>query len=206
MYKEVNIIFHNQGLRSYIEVDLCSACPRHDDKGCCGYYSPVFYPTDFAYLLKNQPDLLQYIINLDDTTVLDASITVNNTIEGNSYRCHFHSKEGGCRLSQQQRESVCRHFVCPGINWEKEEELQHWKEFFTRLSDYEIMLNNSITDELKLRGLTLRGKNNRDIFFQQLLSIFEEKTLVLPEFFASCPPREEFRIVCEIKYGEDWPL
>ena len=55
MQKEIKIIFHNQGLRSYIEVDLCSECPRQDDKGCCGFYSPVFYSSDFAYLLKNQP-------------------------------------------------------------------------------------------------------------------------------------------------------
>jgi hypothetical protein len=96
MDKEINLIFHNLGLRTYIEVDLCAECPRQDDKGCCGFYSPVFYPTDLAYLYLHQPEMIEKIFSFDHLTVLDHSVTVNNVPEGDSYRCKFHSKNGGC--------------------------------------------------------------------------------------------------------------
>lgn len=206
MQKEVHLIFHNRGLRSFIEIDLCLDCPRQDDKGCCGYYSPVFYPSDFAFLLRNKPDFIEYIFNLENITILDSSVTINNTVEGKSYRCKFHTKDSGCILTQELRESVCRHFVCPGVNWENDEKLSHWKDFFVRLSDYEIKLNNEIAAILKEKGLTLRDKNQRSLFFNELLSVFDEKTRNLPAFFTEYPPVEEAKLMCEIRYGEDWPL
>ncbi len=206
MKKEITIVFHNEGLRSYIEVDLCAECPRQDDKGCCGYYSPVFYPSDFAYLLIHKPDLIDYIFKIKDITILDASVTVNNTIDGESYRCYFHSKDQGCFLDQKLRESVCRHFVCPGIDWEKEESLRHWKDFFSKLSDYEIALNNKIASALKAKGLTLRQDNMRRTFFQELLILYKEETNNLPSFFSKYPPIENAKLIREIKYGKDWPL
>lgn len=206
MQKEIKIIFHNQGLRSYIEVDLCSECPRQDDKGCCGFYSPVFYSSDFAYLLKNEPGLVDRLLQLNNITILDASATINNSIDGDSYRCYFHSKEGGCMLNQHLRESVCRHFVCPGIAWEQEEKLRPWKEFFDRLSDYEIELNNRIAARLREKGLTLRDASKREQFFEELLAIFEQETSVLPEFFSKQPARQEALITRKIIYGREWPL
>jgi len=206
MKKDIEITFFNKGLRSFIEVDLCAECPRQDDKGCCGYYSPVFYPTDFAYLLQNKPDMINYIFNLDNITVLDASVTINKTQDNESYRCHFHTKEKGCLLPQELRESICRHFVCPGINWEAESTLAHWKEFFQRLTNFEISLNNSISAMLKQQGLTLRDKENRPVFFQTMLQLFGEHTAKLPDFFESCPPTEKAIIKRTIKYGTDWPL
>lgn len=206
MEKDINLVFHNQGLRSYIEVDLCRECPRQDDKGCCGYYSPVFYPSDFAYLLKEQPQLVDYIFSLDNITVLDASVTVNNQIDGPSYRCRFHQKEGGCLLSQELRESICRHFVCPGIAWENEERLNHWKQFFAELADYEIYINNKVAARLQEMGLSLRQPENRSPFFQKMLEFFEEETASLPAFLAECPAREEARIKRPIQYGSNWPL
>ncbi len=206
MQKEVQITFYNRGLRSYIEIDLCSECPRNDNKGCCGHYSPVFYPSDFAYLLKNKPDLIDYILSLEDITVLDASVTVNKSIDGNSYRCHFHSKDNGCLLLQNLRESVCRHFVCPGINWEKEKSLQKWKDFFARLSDFEISLNNRIASILQQEGLSLRDKHRRKEFFKKLAQIYEKEACSLPSFIFEYPDSETVQITCEIKYGKDWPL
>lgn len=206
MQKEIKLVFHNQGLRSYIEVDLCRECPRQDDKGCCGFYSPVFYSSDFAYLLKNVPGLIDKILQLNNLTILDASLTINNSIDGDSYRCYFHSKDGGCLLTQQLRESICRHFVCPGIGWEQEEKLRPWKEFFARLSDYEIELNNRIATCLQEKGLTLRDADKREQFFEELLAIFEQETSVLPDFFNKQPAREEVIITRKIMYGQDWPL
>lgn len=206
MKEKIEIIFHNEGLRSYIEVDLCSNCPRQDDKGCCGYYSPVFYPTDFAYLLVQQAGLIDYIFSLEDITILDASVTVNNTIDGDNYRCHFHNQSQGCILEQLYRESVCRHFVCPGIDWESEASLKHWKSFFADLSDYEIALNNEIALHLKDSGLTLRNDFMRKRFFAEMLVFFEKATEKLPSFMSNFPPIEKHTIIREIRYGKEWPL
>lgn len=206
MEKEINIVFHNQGLRSFIEVDLCAECPRQDDKGCCGFYSPVFYPTDMAYLLMNQPELLDYIFSLDHLTILDASVTVNNTIEGSSYRCKFHSKEKGCILSQSLRESVCRHFVCPDIGWWEEEAMQDWREFFDKLTDFEIQLNNQWADKLKEQGLTLRDPALRKRFFDELKKLYQNDLKELPEFIINMPQRETRFLTRPLKFGLDWKL
>lgn len=206
MHKDIKIVFHNQGLRSYIEVDLCRECPRQDDKGCCGFYSPVFYASDLVYLLKHRPELIDYIFSIDNITVLDASVTVNNSIDGDSYRCHFHRKDGGCLLDQNLRESVCRHFVCPGIAWEKEPKLRPWKDFFARLTDYEIELNNRIAALLQEKGLTLRNEEKRGQFWNELQALFELETAVIPEFFSQLPAKETVSIKRAINYGRDWPL
>lgn len=205
MEKEIEIVFHNTGLRSYIEVSLCADCPLQDGKGCCGNYSPVFYPTDFGYLLKNSPALLEEILNIQRLTILDASLTVNNTIDGSSYKCHFHTDKG-CRLAQEQRESICRHFVCPGIGWENEKDLLDWKQFFIQLADYEIELNNRISELLKEKGLTLRNETNRRHFFDELLRIYDREIQVLPDFFAKCPSQERFILKRDINPQCEWPL
>lgn len=206
MQTQVTIVFHNQGLRSFIEVDLCAHCPRQDDKGCCGFYSPVFYPTDLVYLYHNQPALLQEIFQLDGITVLDASVTVNQRPDGDSYRCRFHNLSGGCRLPQQLRESICRHFVCPDIGWEKSPFLYKWKDFFERLADYEIELNNSIASVLKSKGLSLRHSEQRksaiNVMVEQLKSYTEE----LPAFLTNMPALETATVNCELRFGKDWTL
>src|SRR5690606_21028372 len=99
MLKEINLVFHRRGLRSFIEVDLCADCPRRDHKGCCGHYSPVFYLTDLYFIAKQRPQLIDYIAELPFLTVLDASITVNSIPDKDgSSRCQFHSLEKGCLL------------------------------------------------------------------------------------------------------------
>jgi hypothetical protein len=206
MDKEIEIVFHNRGLRSYIEVDLCAECPRQDDKGCCGHYSPIFYPTDLVYLLNNQPELVDYIFGLDRLTILDASVTVNNTIEGTSYRCRFHSKDSGCRLAQHLRESVCRHFVCLGIGWESEPELKPWRDFFSRLTDWEIELNNRWAAELKAKGLTLRDPDLRQQLWQELHRLYQRDLTVLPDFIAAMPEDDSYRIVRPLQFKQEWIL
>lgn len=206
MDKEIKLVFHNQGLRSYIEVDLCAQCPRQDGKGCCGYYSPVFYPTDLAYLYINRPALIDYIFTLDNLTVLDASVTANNDRDGESYRCKFHSRDGGCLLTQLERETICRHFVCPGIDWQREPDLQHWNRFFNNLFDYEIEINNRITNELTARGLTLRKPSLHDQFKLELLRLYDIELHNLPDFFNECPPVETFKVKRVISWGHNWSL
>lgn len=206
MEKEVTLVFHNQGLRSYIELDLCAECPRQDDKGCCGYYSPVFYPLDLAYILTHKADLIDYIFDLDDITVLDSSVTVNNNIEGKSYRCKFHSKETGCILSQDLRESVCRHFVCPGISWWKEDNLHNWNEFFNKLTNYEIQLNDTLSTKLTAMGLNLREPALRPRFFEELLKLYTNQINKQPAFFHEMPECETVKFKRHISFGEQWPL
>lgn len=206
MEKDITLVFHNHGLRSYIEVDLCSECPRQDDKGCCGFYSPVFYPTDLGYLYLNQPELLDHIFSLDHLTILDASVTVNNVIDGTSYRCKFHRKEGGCFLSQSTRESICRHFVCPGIGWWSEENMQNWWNFFDQLSTYEIQLNNRWSELLKEEGLSLRYAEQRETIFRKLGRLYEEEISNAPDFIRQMPDRESQTLHRTIRFGTDWQL
>ena len=206
MDKEITLIFHNQGLRSYIEVDLCAECPRQDFKGCCGYYSPIFYTTDLAYLSLHQPELIEHIFQLEHLTVLDHSVTVNNYPEGDSYRCKFHSKSGGCLLGQTLRESICRHFVCAGIAWWEEPELAAWKNFFEALTDFEIELNQHLADNLQASGLTLRDPALRDEYIQALLDHYIRATENAPDFITNMPVVERFTISRQLSFGQEWKL
>ncbi|MGI6453242.1 MAG: hypothetical protein ACOX0E_07260 [Syntrophomonadaceae bacterium] len=206
MLQEIQLTFHNQGLRSFIEVDLCIDCPRQDSKGCCGYYSPVFYASDFAFLLQHNRDLIEYILSLGNITILDASVTINREDDGQGFRCQFHTREKGCMLSQNLRESICRLFVCPGINWEQEPQLKHWKDFFDQLFEYEINLNNIIADSLSERNLSLRDSQRRGQFFSVLLELFKQETATPPAFFNTCRETEKYILKREIKYGVEWPL
>lgn len=206
MAERIKLVFHNQGLRSFIEVDLCGKCPRQDDKGCCGYYSPVFYLSDLAYLLKTKPDLVEYLFSLPNLTVLDASVTINSAVDGSSYRCQFHTQEKGCLLPQQLRESICRHFVCPGIAWEKEADLSAWKIFFDQVNEYEINLNQTLADIFKLKGLTLRKLEQRLEIFAELPKEYEKLIKTPPDFFSSRPLLEEAVIYRDLVFGLDWKL
>jgi len=206
MGKEINLIFHNLGLRTYIEVDLCAECPRQDDKGCCGFYSPVFYPTDLAYLYLHQPEIIAKIFAFDHLTILDHSVTVNNVPEGDSYRCKFHSKDGGCLLKQTWRESICRHFVCPGIGWWEESSLQEWKEYMELLTDYEIALNQRLADALDAQGLSLRKPELREKYFDVLVSLYKKETGQIPDFISRMPAQQSFRFIRPLRLGKDWQL
>lgn len=206
MNKAIHLIFHNRGLRSYIEVDLCRECPRQDNKGCCGHYSPMFYPGDFGYLMQQNPRLVDKILGLDGVTILDSSVTVNKTIDGDSYHCHFHRTEGGCSLEQDERESICRHFVCPGIDWESDPSLERWKRFFNLLFEYEIDLNNQMAEIMRERGLSLRDESKRDEFWVELTKVFQQLTSNPPDFMQECPPDEAAVIYRPISCGKEWPL
>ncbi len=206
MDKEITLIFHNQGLRTYIEVDLCAECPRQDDKGCCGYYSPVFYPTDLAYLSINKPEVVDHIFSLERLTILDHSVTVNNTPEGDSYRCRFHSKTGGCLLTQNTRESICRHFVCSGIAWWEENELSAWKQYMDDLTDYEIELNQRLSMALNDCGLNLRNPETRREYLSRLIELYNQEFYNTPSFIKEMQEKETFTLKRPLSFGADWGL
>lgn len=204
--ENITLIFHNEGLRSYIELDLCAKCPRQDDKGCCGYYSPVFYPLDLAFLYINKREVIDYVFTLPNITVLDTSVTINNTIEGESYRCRFHSKETGCLLPQHLRESVCRIFVCPGVGWWEEISLKRWQIFFEQLNAYEIDLNKYLSTKLLEKGLNLRRIDQREKFFAELIPLYKQEIAKSPDFFSNVPKTETINIKRPIFYKKEWTL
>lgn len=207
MVREINLVFHRRGLRSFIEVDLCAECPRQDNKGCCGYYSPVFYPTDLFFLNQQRPELIDYIAKLPRLTILDASITVNSLPDGEGFfRCQFHSIQKGCLLPMELRESVCRHFVCPGIAWRQEDELAHWREYFDHLEDYEIRLNNSLALRLDQEGLSLRNPGDWETIFARLETMMTEILAQEDELGSHLPRQESAQIRRPIRFGSEWPL
>jgi hypothetical protein len=207
MNQEIGLIFHNRGLRSYIELELCRECPRQDAKGCCAYYAPVFYPLDLGFLYQHKPELIDFIFSLHPLTVLDTSVTVNNGPEEDSYRCRFHSKETGCLLEQEWRESVCRQFVCPGVGWWEEVSLAPWNDFFTRLVDYEVACNQQLSAQLTERGLSLRDPAGREAFLAALPPLCQAVLAQKPDFFSSCPETETVRLVRDVsKTKKDWRL
>jgi len=207
MLKEINLVFHRRGLRSFIEVDLCIDCPRRDHKGCCGHYSPVFYLTDLYFIARQRPQLIDYIANLPGLTVLDASITVNSLPDKDgSSRCQFHSTEKGCLLPMELRESVCRHFVCPGISWDKESRLAHWKEYFELLEDYETDLNNFLAACISQENLSLRRRSDWEAIFSVLELAMRRVLTEEKELGCHLPREEKAQIVRPICFGSEWPL
>ncbi|MDR1160173.1 MAG: hypothetical protein LBK69_06055 [Syntrophomonadaceae bacterium] len=206
MEKDIKISFHNYGFRSFITINLCQECPRQDNKGCCGLYSPVFYPMDFAYWLEKNPELINFILNLPNITILDSSITVNSPRDGDSYRCPMHNFESGCLLAQKLRESICRHFVCPGVYWQDELKLSRWKDFFEQIFDYEITINNTIDARMRLENLSLRVPEQRNDCFEFMKKMVLELTASMENVFTALPQQEEFWIKRELVFGKQWLL
>ena len=207
MQKEITLTFHNEGLRSYIELDLCCECPRQDMKGCCGWYSPVWYPLDLAFVYKESPETLDFVWSLEHLTLLDTSVTINNLPESESYQCRFHQKEGGCIIPQHLREAICRQFVCIGVDWQSEPSLQSWVEFFDRLTDYEIAVNARLSEKLTQKGLSLRNADQRRQFMQTLLPFYEQEMKNPPQFFKEYPQQETVKLIRTIdKFGTEWIL
>ena len=207
MKKEITLTFHNEGLRSYIELDLCCECPRQDRKGCCGWYSPVWYPLDLAFVYKHSPQTLDFVWGLDHLTVLDSSVTINNFPESESYQCRFHKKEGGCVIPQHLREAVCRQFVCIGVNWQAEPEMAHWVEFFERLTDYEIAVNEKLAALVAAKGFNLRNPEQRKPYIEALMPLYEEEMKNPPAFFSEYPKEETYIIRRNIEhFGSKWIL
>ncbi len=207
MDKEISLVFYRKGLRSFIGVDLCAECPRQDNKGCCGFYSPVFYPTDIHFIHREQPELLDYIRSRPRLTILDASVTVDRLPDGGGgFRCQFHNTQGGCYLPMQLRESICRHFVCPGINWEEEPALAIWKKYYDYLTDYEIALNNQVAEELAARGLSMRNPGDWDAILPLIHALIDSSGDCDRDWRDRLGEMESFTLRRRLSFGTDWRL
>jgi predicted secreted Zn-dependent protease len=104
------------------------------------------------------------------------------------------------------RESVCRHFVCPGIGWWKDEKLAKWKNYFDQLADNEINLNNFIAAEMEREKLSLRNSEDWDRILVLIDHLVEEALSRMDEWDAAVPEQEAVVIKRRITYGIDWPL
>jgi len=202
--KTFEIVFHNLGLRSWIECTLCWDCPRGDAKGCC-YYNPTYYPTDLAYLQEVNPEAVQVILAMPRLTVLEKYMSTDRIEDSDGdFRCPFHELEGGCRWAPDLRESVCRFYVCSGCNIWEEAGVGIWKEFFDRLENYESEINQSICLELEQQGLDL--KSDPAEFVKRALSIFKIKWDFIPEWCREYPEQQRFLLKRPISLGKEWKL
>ena len=198
------IIFHNWGLRSWIECTLCWNCPRGDNKGCC-YYNPTFYPLDFVYIMEKKPELIEDIFSRRRITVMEKYVGVDRIEDADGdFRCQFHSLEGGCELPPDLRESVCREYVCPGCGVWEIEGAGKWKEFFERLGSFEQEINSFLSRSLELKGLTL--KNNWADFIVEAGKVFREVWPDLPYWMKEYPAEEKFVVRRAVVYGKDWKI
>ena len=198
------IVFHNLGLRSWIECTLCWNCPRGDAKGCC-YYNPTYYPTDLAYLQENNPAVIQVILGMPRLTILEKYLSTDRVQDKDGdFRCPFHALEGGCRWAPDLRESVCRFYVCSGCDIWQAEGVAVWKQFCDRLESYEAEINQSICAELAARSLDL--KVDPAEFIKQAALVFKEKWDFMPEWCREYPAEERFVLSRPITPGKEWKL
>lgn len=200
----IEIVFHNLGLRSWIECTLCWDCPRNDAKGCC-YYNPTYYPVDFSYLYEVKPEVIKVIFSQPRITIMEKYMSVDRTEDKDGdFRCQFHSLEGGCCWAPELRESVCRFYVCPGCAIWEEEGTAIWKEFFDRLDTYEAQINKAISAELATRGLDL--KSNAREFIKQAAQLFKQNWDIMPAWCREYPQEQRFLLKRPIYYGREWKL
>lgn len=202
----VQLTFRFRGLRSYIDLDLCARCPRQDQKGCCGHYSPVFYLLDLAYLYIEEPELIEFIFSLPRLTVLDHSVTVNKVPDGEGFICPMLDKKGGCRLPQIRRESVCRHFICQGVNWQEQPALKSWADFFERLGDLEIAINQEWAGRLQESGLTLRNPSHRDQICSRAAEYLADLLADPPPLVQGADYDQEFTLLISVDPEAEWIL
>jgi hypothetical protein len=201
LIKKITLTFHNLGLRSWIECDLCSQCPLDKEKGCCSY-SPTYHVLDIAYIGYYYPELLIQIVNGPGVLIQDMWITVNSLQDRVSgKRCRFVSHTG-CLIPVKFRESVCRHFICPGIKIWEGNSLTKWQEFFQKVELTETEFNDYLRSMLKESGITLKTNFNKAV--DLLVSKYMDLIEVEQQRFVKYPSQEQVVIEREINLEEVW--
>jgi hypothetical protein len=202
--REFEVVFHNLGPRSWIECTLCWNCPREDDKGCC-YYNPTYYPLDFVYLLDSNPRLIDAIFGLPRVTVLEKYVGIDRVDDRDGdMLCQLHSRQGGCQLAADLRESVCRVYLCPGCRIWEEAGADLWKEFFNRLDAVEQEINRHLSEVLGERGLNF--KTDRREFIREAAEIYREKWSGSFDWCEGYPREQRYKLVREVDWGKDWKI
>lgn len=161
----VIITFNNAGLRSNINCSLCKNCHRGDGIGCCTY-SPTFMPIDIGYFINiGKQSLVEELLGEPEAKVLDGEIAVNTRPDKKSssgQRCFFHS-EAGCGLKIEERDTICRQYLCSDLKLWSRPQASTWKQFWELLTDFEQEFNQAALADMKERGLSLK-KNPQSVF------------------------------------------
>lgn len=202
MLTEIKMTFYNLGLRSWIECDLCYRCPLNQSKGCCSY-NPTYHLVDLGYIGSVRPDILPVIMGKPRLVIEEFWLSVSYLEDSRvGRRCQFNT-DTGCQLPVEYRESVCRHFICPGIRLWEEESLARWAEFFQEIEATEAEFNQRLRLRLQEAGVDLRSSfpTALDILvreYRQVLAGIEA------ERFGKYPSREQIVLSREIVPGEKW--
>ncbi len=202
MKQMVKVVFHNLGWRSWIECSFCATCPRSEKRGCC-CYNPLFMPADLGYLQKQAPELINQIFRLKRLTVLDSCVIVDNYQAANGiWYCQFHSSECGCTLPIEQREFVCRRYVCSGMQLWEQPGTARWKSFFDQLEEQEVQLNKALERELRVADSCLKA--DREYFLEVLRTAYQKHFQPSYEWMQAVPGSETIEYEIDISDWKEW--
>ena len=84
--------------------------------------------------------------------------------------------------------------------------MKDWRDYFDKLTSYEIQINNQWADILKEQGLTLRDPSMRERIFDELRKLYEKNLSKLPDFITVMPEKDTRTLTRQIRYGLDWIL
>lgn len=202
MRQHVDVIFHNLGLRSWIECSMCASCPDSKGKGCC-CYKPLYMPADLAYLQQNQPEVLERVLAVRPLTMMETCFLVENYQgEDGTLFCRFHSRKGGCTLEVAEREYVCRRYVCEGVPIWDIPGTGEWQRFFGELERREAELNGILEKELKEAGASL----NRDVkhYLQVLQQAYDKIEDQGKTWFENMPVEGRFTLEVDDAEWHEW--
>lgn len=202
MAQKVKVVFHNLGWRSWIECSFCATCPRSEKRGCC-CYNPLFMPADLGYLQAEAPELIDRIFALNRKTVLDSCVIVDNYRADNGiWYCQFHSSECGCTLPVNQREFVCRRYVCSGMQMWQQPGTERWKVFFEKLEEQEAQLNKALEKELRAASTWLKG--DRAEFLEVLRTAYHKHFQPHQDWMDLVPESEVFEYEIDTTDWNEW--
>ena len=84
--------------------------------------------------------------------------------------------------------------------------MQDWRDFFDKLSNYEIQLNNEWASILKGQGLTLRDPSLRPKFFDELKNLYQQELNRPPDFITLMPEQDSRSLTRPLSFRADWIL
>ncbi|NPV28305.1 MAG: hypothetical protein HPY58_01345 [Firmicutes bacterium] len=185
----IEVTFHNAGLRSSIECNMCSRCPRDRVHGCCKI-SPVFLLTDIGFFLNNNSiGFLKSLLKSPYAEIGDNYLKVKaiKGVDGRRY-CRFHHPEIGCRLPILYRNTVCRQFLCPEVSLWRDSRAKRWAAFWLRLQEEEIILNQALGRECQKNNCSLRFRQNACL--ELIKTLYRELSRNTSPLFNSYPVTE----------------
>lgn len=203
--RRFTITMRNEGMRSRIDCTLCHQCPRDDRKGCC-HYGPSFTVVDIGYLaFHGATHILDQIVALPRLTFLSHEVKADALPDDDgSFRCQFHSPQGGCLLPAPYREFICRQFLCPGVGVWHEPEAKKWQRFWDVLTEYDTEVYQRLGSSLHAQGLTLMAHWHESVDF---LAVEYPKLLAhYPDELIKLPKEETFELERPVVYGKEWRI